>query len=861
MAQLTNGTHGSSPAMHYYLSAEQIYAAGNERGVQVTIELKVYGSTGSSKYGYPLRWRPIVDGNYGSWEYVKGTEYWYATNGWRSYSQNVYINVGTTSSKSVSVAFEIDRSDGGSSSWEGTISSSFTVSATNTKPWFPPNPVLILRNGSANDEIITGIIPENTSKIYCNWTGVRDNESGVTHILERKVNNGDWPTIYRGSGVEYIDDIGVGNAGSTYQYWASGYDDKGEYPSDPYGVYSAVLTKNSLTGASITEGNSVSFDTSEITLKWSGAKNTNENTEFTYDLLCNEVSIYNSQNLAGSGVAIKIYKSGTIPTTPYIKFEDIKSKFLSNNYQGTFNFTLKTYNKYGSVKTSSKSISVDLRTNPNPASNVIISESESTAFRTHAATKNKYCIPDRNSFLKVKWNAGSDKLGKSVTYTIDAKFGNEPYVNVSNGITSTSYDYYVPKQNKKVDLKIKITTVTNFGYSSSAEMLIPTAIHYWDEPSISVGNINRTDSTAEIPITVNTSTSIPNVNTKGHWSCNDKSGNLLPQQYEQKINLTGLLSKDIYNVNISYNDDTGFMTANKTIKVTVPANKPMFVINKYGIGVAGEIPTNELPFISGGNAHINGKLTINDNLEITGSLNTKKNATIGGTLTSASGLKVTSSSITYKGNNIYHSGNKPTAEDVGARPNTWMPTAEDVGALGIYGELGDGKDLNNYKDNGVWFQQYDSSARTGTNYPIARAGVLVVKSNPTKTLIFQSYRTYGPFDETYTRTYHTDYGWLPWKYEGSGTVEGDGYSLMRVGKLIFVSGWNTVFSGEESSKKVWYPTTFPTKTLAVTITQQWVQGCNGNGYDMVITALDNDGFWMNPAANVGRRVHWIAIGH
>ena len=30
---------------------------------------------------------------------------------------------------------------------------------------------------------------------------------------------------------------------------------------------------------------------------------------------------------------------------------------------------------------------------------------------------------------------------------------------------------------------------------------------------------------------------------------------------------------------------------------------------------------------------------------------------------------------------VYHEGNKPTAEDVGARPNTWMPTASDIGAV------------------------------------------------------------------------------------------------------------------------------------------------------------------------------------
>ena len=42
---------------------------------------------------------------------------------------------------------------------------------------------------------------------------------------------------------------------------------------------------------------------------------------------------------------------------------------------------------------------------------------------------------------------------------------------------------------------------------------------------------------------------------------------------------------------------------------------------------------------------------------------------------------------------IYHTGNKPTAADVGARPNTWLPTPGDIGAIDAYVGVVNGTDI------------------------------------------------------------------------------------------------------------------------------------------------------------------------
>lgn len=173
-------------------------------------------------------------------------------------------------------------------------------------------------------------------------------------------------------------------------------------------------------------------------------------------------------------------------------------------------------------------------------------------------------------------------------------------------------------------------------------------------------------------------------------------------------------------------------------------------------------------------------------------------------------------------------------------------------------ELGDTQNLNNYIENGIWFQQYDSAASTGSNYPVKNAGMLTVNSNPSKGHVFQTYRTFGYLDNTYTRTrYNGD--WSKWRSIGNGS--GKEYVTLPIGDIYIVAGWNTIASGESAAKKVWFPIVFPNSCLSVVISNQWISGCIGNGYDMVITELQRDGFWMNPANNIGRKVQWVAFGY
>ena len=82
-----------------------------------------------------------------------------------------------------------------------------------------------------------------------------------------------------------------------------------------------------------------------------------------------------------------------------------------------------------------------------------------------------------------------------------------------------------------------------------------------------------------------------------------------------------------------------------------------------------------------------------------------------------------------------------TAEQVGARPNTWTPSASDVGALGYKRALTSSDDLNNITDVGIYAF---STGNTPKNCPYSNASVVIVfGSNSTTTQKIQFIFRYG----------------------------------------------------------------------------------------------------------------------
>lgn len=594
---LKTGTVGTeAPYLAYILDAVQIGGTGNQRTIKVTVQFKVDGSA-NWYYGYPCSWRAIVNGSYGSYESIKGTETWNGGQSYRTFTQTLTVDVGTTSSKTISVGFQTYNSTYGY--WNGSATANFTVSATNVAPTL---------SGTVTTNV-SSIFPENTTSITVTSPAASDtNLSG--YVFSVSINGGGYTQLSSQSGRTYTHNISGYGQGTTFKYRVYAYDTAGL--TSGY-VYSDTFTKNTFTGDVLSSSSSISYSTSSISFNYSGAKNTNGNTTFTRTISSSDITVYNG-NISSSPITITIYKSGTVPSGAYIKFDDIKNKFKNNSYKGSISFTLTVKNAYGSVRESSKSINVNIQTTPNAVSSCSISTdaSKSTAYKTVSSTNNKYFIPDSDRVVRVEWSGGSGKLGETISYEVWASYNGGSFSKVADVASgNTYYNHSIPKQTSSQTLVYKIRVKTSYGTYADKDTSSVT-LHYYNEPSLTVGTITRTATDAAVILTIKTNSSIPNINTVGTWNCYNKgtttsvsSGTLTQSQSAQTITATELTDTGQYDLKVTYKDDTGF-SSDVVYTISIGQNAPILFINKYGAGIGGVKANTTYALNVKGNTQLNG---------------------------------------------------------------------------------------------------------------------------------------------------------------------------------------------------------------------------------------------------------------
>ena len=605
MAIVSTATFGSSPSGTYELHAEQIGGSGNQRTVRATLRLKVNGS-GSSNYGYPLHWRARIKNSWSSYMHVKGNEYWRGGEAYREFSWTTTVDVGTTAATNITIGFQLARSDGGSSSWNVSKEGSFQVNRTNTRPYFPSNQqwVNIREGGSASGTLLSGIIPENISTLYIDWGQASDNEGGtLMYSLNHKINGGNWGQIDFGSDRAHSYIIGAGNEGQTLEYCVDVRDDAGEW-SDK--IYSTKITKNSFTGSTLNDITSIVYNTSSITLTWTNPNNTTTHVDkdkFNFNITCDGLNLYNSSTSnAARSMTFKIVSSPLTDGSPYILKNDIKNLFADSFYKGTLIFTLTSSNAYGSSRTSAKLCTVNLQSDPNPVTGLIISTdtSKSTCYQKPvAAVDSYYFIPDGSKLIRIEWKAGSGKIGENITYDIQVAYGNENWTLLESGLTTTYYNHKIPKQTVSRSVKYRVITRTAYGTNSIADTSAVT-LHYYNLPTLTVGAIVRTSTTATVSVTIKSATSLSGITTVGTWTCNNKgtstaisNGNLSSSQESQKLSINNLTESGQYDLKITYQDNTVFSSNIVSPTINIGQTKSVMFVNRYGVGINGEVATSE----------------------------------------------------------------------------------------------------------------------------------------------------------------------------------------------------------------------------------------------------------------------------
>lgn len=623
MALIASATHGSRPGMKYEFYAEQTGGSGNSRTIKLTLKLKCGGNSSSSWYGYAVNWRGYVNGTWSGWATVKGTERWNATQDFRTYTTTITTDVGTTSSKAINVGFATDSQidadwDFSKTDW------SFTVGATNRAPSTPSN--LTIRTGKGGASL-SGTISENINYFYIDWSAASDADGDTIYYdLQEQRNGGSWTSI-DGSGTDTIHDFyTTGGEGTSYRYWVDARDSKGAHSAN--GVYSATVVKNVFTMDTLASSSTITYDTSQLSFTFSGGNNTQGGVSITRKLTCdNGITVYNATNITSSPITVKINKGQEGGTTgPYINWNDIKAKFATSSAKGkgTLTFTLTGTNSNGTTKTSAKAISVNIQTNPNAVSNQQIStaQNESTNYLT-VSNGNKYFIPDGTKVSRVKWTAATGKLGEPVSYKLYVAYGSGGWNWLADLATGTTYyNHAIAKQTVSQQVKYKIVSVSSFNANLTAEATTPAqTLHYYNAPGLTQGTITRGSTSAEVVFTVKTNSSIPNISTTGSWQCFNRGTTTNPvssansigaSQSAQTITVKNLTDEGTYDLYITYNDNTGLSSAQKTPAIQIGQNLPVFFVNKYGIGVNGAQANSNHSLSVKGSAYLTEGIKLRD---------------------------------------------------------------------------------------------------------------------------------------------------------------------------------------------------------------------------------------------------------
>lgn len=646
-----------NPKINYSVSYSQTGRSGSSVSYRVTVS---YARQNGS-YGYDVNVSYSIGGKSGNVT-LKANNDWSAST---SCTFNVTCSTNASGGSLYARIYSYSNTDG--THWQnGFDTGDRTVSKStfNTAPYWGSGALISL---SPN-----GTVREDTSSVKVSWSGASDTEttSGMKYKVDRYINGNFSATISNGTtSTSIIDNIGSGNNGKKYTYRV--------VPTDNYGVSgptltnSQTLTKNTLSAATISGNITIKNGSNSFNISIAGGSNSMGSGSIHRSINSPSIIIYNGN--VGTGITtISIYRSGTVPTTPYIKYEDLRNLYKNaSNQSGVFKINLITNNDYGSSGTNSININVDLRDNPNPPSSIKISG-------TVTANGAAYYIPNLES-ITVSWNNGSDKVnGSALTYEIQGSDNlSSGWKTLASSITSGSgttsrtvsipYDSYIGGGN----YYFRVIGYNKFNLSASSTSGAIT-VHKYSQPNISLGVLKRTTTQIVIPITTTLNTSIPNtafVSGKRNYSLKIKGTSTFIKASTsltaspQTVTITGLEADKEYVLEVVANDNSGL---SRDIIVTLNVSKyiPILSIRDKGIGI-NAYANSSYKFRVGGNAYISGETTIDGTTRVNNTLNANSlqvggAATINGTL-NATNLQV-------GGSNVYHTGRKPSASDVGALP-------------------------------------------------------------------------------------------------------------------------------------------------------------------------------------------------
>lgn len=605
---IENGTvFSSSPSWYRRVGYEEIRRDATTVTIRVHLHLKLKGTSSSTFYGYPAYW----DVNDGNNMQIKTSSRWYGGQDYRGFYTDIKVGANAGGG---SGTFKVNMwsTSGGNADFVKTYT--FNYSKWNTKPYWISGRKVTLRENNSGGRVISSSnngtenvskFPENVGAIFVDWAGqARDNENNpLTYELWYQTNEGAWSWLYTGTNTSYIHNIGsgAGTQGRSYDYSVKVKDSYGEWADGS--CEGTQVQKNQLSQAMLNHSGNVGFDTTTINLSRTNASNTNGNGSFTYRLSSNDVTVYNGDNITGASIPVIIYKSGVVPTTPYIKWDDLKRHLAGNNYNRNLRFVLTTTNAYGSSATDHEDIWCDIRKNPTAFS-------FNTVSGTTVVNGKNYFLPSEKNFT-MTWGTSIDPVGTQVRYDLYYAYNDVVWNLLASNLTSNTYTAKLPNVSKLTVLTFKVVAKTAYGTTTITEGG-RTDLHYVGVPNIEL-NLTRNQLNYVVDGKVQINSSIPNlglssVKYRVGSSTADINATISGLTFKVTRNLAETSAESLtFYVLDRGNNDLGRPAT--TQGVLVSRYMPMFSIREKGVGV-NTIPSGKAKLEVSGGASITGGLSV-----------------------------------------------------------------------------------------------------------------------------------------------------------------------------------------------------------------------------------------------------------
>lgn len=679
MAGLNNSFYatGGNPQWEYQISYTQTGRTSDTATYSVAVSIRMTNER--AFYGYGLTGAITINGATDTIRIKNPSPSWSGT-GWQgTWYFNIIAGAGTGGG-TLPASINFYGTDGASSPNIEVDNLTVNVSTWNTAPYWDDNTQINVNGITQNS-----IFAENTGDVTVNLPSASDKEGNTIYYnVYRFVNGVNTAQVASNiTDTSFTDNLAGSNQGDVITYKASISD--GQLTNND-ARWSYSYTINKLTGATLAPA-SIDCDTTSLDLSLTGASNTNGDTDFSYIISSNDITVYNG-NCTSNSVTLDIWDgSGTEPTGLYIKKSDLVSFSQNSNFVCNLVINIQTNNAYGSFIVAQSNIAIDMRVDPTQPSAIKI-------LGAYNISDTDYYIPNLTA-PTVSWDASSNPLGASISYSVQLQYaGKDIWVTVANNLNSTKYTLDIPQLTDTVNISIKVIATTSYGRTSEMEV-DNIRLDYWYPPKVSIKNINRSASQITAQIHSEVDTSIPVIAINSRYYYYQKAGTT-------DTNWVAFTGADAQITVDNLSDvEQGILVAqitdNSNIKgCTVQVNKnispyiPILSVRKKGVGI-GAFADDNNKFIVGGNATVNGSLTLKKDLTIggafktNGELNINSDASITGN-TTLNNANLTGT-LNVNGEANFQSGvtfsNDLTMQNVGTQNLTVNGTTDLSGATTI----------------------------------------------------------------------------------------------------------------------------------------------------------------------------------